>query len=89
MGRTVNILLGITQFLSEIHAYTWTVIKVQVKILHSKSVRIFAWIWSIYCASWSNYSNVKTSVFKVLGQHHNWLFSVTPVFLFEFYDLHL
>lgn len=54
MGRTVNILLGITQFLSEIHAYTWTVIEVQVKILHSKSVRIFAWIWSIYCASWSN-----------------------------------
>lgn len=35
MGRTVNILLGITQFLSEIHA---------VKILHSKSVHIFAWI---------------------------------------------
>lgn len=54
MGRTVNILLGITQFLSEIRAYTWTVIKVQVKILHSKSVHIFAWIWSIYCASWSN-----------------------------------
>lgn len=44
MGRTVNILLGITQFLSEIHAYTSTVIKVPVKILHSKSICIYAWI---------------------------------------------